>query len=650
MLSAASRRTPSILALSLAALAVAGCGSSLPPTSIDVTVNVDAALGLSSITVTATAPGRSRVAQTLQVPPAHGASRVAVRWQLLIPNITKGFEASLVAEGKPSAGTVTDAVQVGVVPGARVAATMSLTASCVGVSCPAGQTCANHDCRTIPVVGGSAPDAGADGASDGPLSDAADAGGGEDGAPEAGGGDDGSAPETAEEGGVGDGPMIGETADASDGSAPEAGVEAGGCPGGCTGVCQACVGNVCAPVKNADDPDSCAGTCDATGACKGKQGQACPAGGCNAGLTCVEGVCCNAACGMCKSCLTANTGQPTGTCAPVTSGLAHGLDCAATAASTCGMTGKCNGAGACALWPANTVCFGATCPAGATSATAASLCNGSGTCVAGGSSSCGAYQCNAGAAMCKSGACTSTSSDCSSGNYCNGTCVAKKVVQQICSASGECASGTCGVVTDTNICAPGPVCAGTGGRCCDVGATCVCPQPTAAELLKNPGFDSNLTSWTISPQFSNVVRSTRDVNGCPYSGSVTITSGTDSTTNPSISQCVAISNAVTYDFGAAIADGDTTTGTLLCYSAQCDLRWWSGSGCTGNDVSPASPPEVTWHNYDWLQTAYSNTGPLTPPVDAVSASVTCYTGTPVAGLTCQATFDQIYLTPSPGIY
>ena len=45
----------------------------------------------------------------------------------------------------------------------------------------------------------------------------------------------------------------------------------------CTGTCQTCPmpGGTCTSVRNADDTDSCAGTCDANGACKSRRGQTC---------------------------------------------------------------------------------------------------------------------------------------------------------------------------------------------------------------------------------------------------------------------------------------------------------------------------------------------------------------------------------------
>jgi hypothetical protein len=80
------------------------------------------------------------------------------------------------------------------------------------------------------------------------------------------------------------------------------------CATPCAGACKTCkIGTgACVSVTNADDPDTCAGTstCDATGSCKQKNGEACPNGqsSCASGF-CAGGVCCDVACdGACQTC------------------------------------------------------------------------------------------------------------------------------------------------------------------------------------------------------------------------------------------------------------------------------------------------------------------------------------------------------------
>jgi len=65
----------------------------------------------------------------------------------------------------------------------------------------------------------------------------------------------------------------------------------------CAGSCQTCTAGACTAVKSQDDPGVCAGTCDAAGACKSKQGQTCKAAtDCVGGMPCADGLCCSTAC------------------------------------------------------------------------------------------------------------------------------------------------------------------------------------------------------------------------------------------------------------------------------------------------------------------------------------------------------------------
>jgi len=425
----------------------------------------------------------------------------------------------------------------------------------------------------------------------------------------------------------------------------------------CAGVCQTCTNNVCGPVKNAADPDSCAGTCDANGACKGTQGQTCPANGCLAGLTCAEGVCCNSACNTtCTSCLSANTSLATGTCGPVTNGHSHGSDCSVMNSQTCGTTGTCNGAGACTRWPAGTMCAPATCSAGNTIATAALTCNGSGSCSSGGASTpCGSYQCNASTALCKSGACVSTAVDCSSTSFCSSSgCIPLRTPGQTCSQNSDCTNTNCGSTQPSGYYCPGGIC-GQGGRCCPNGVSCYCPQPTTANLFTNPGFDSNLNGWTQTHPGggSSITIDTTspatyaDADGCPssFSAEVTTVAGTAS---PQLSQCAAVSAGSTYLYGASISNGDSPTETLLCNEDYCALTWWTGSGCSGSDIVASDPSPITWEDFQWFNSGGGTS--MVAPANAVSAKMTCYTDTPYSGNTCIAHFDKIFLDLSPNVY
>jgi hypothetical protein len=391
------------------------------------------------------------------------------------------------------------------------------------------------------------------------------------------------------------------------------------CPG--TNLCVASTAPGCCSMSDCTNPALPICT---NNVCVGRTlGSTCSAGTECASGACAEGVCCTTACtGKCTSCLKANTGQNDGTCAAVTANTAHGSDCSIQAASTCGTTGKCDGAGACVKWPATTVCLAQSCPQDSSTQTAASTCNGAGTCVAGGGTPCSFYQCNSATAICRTTC--STSADCSSGYFCNaGTC-AKKPNGFVCGAASECLSGNC------------------GGRCCPAGTTCNCPQPSASNLLANPGFDTNLSGWTLTTPASGSSGPARwdmsDVNSCPYSGSMYIYHfGFDE--SATFSQCVPISAAKTYNFGGAINDTN-------CVNVWCDLRFYNGGNCGGVEVTDGSPPEFTWTGPVW---GPSNVGPVTPPSDAVSAKVVCQSSPPYSP-DCWSSWDSLYLSPSPATY
>jgi hypothetical protein len=125
----------------------------------------------------------------------------------------------------------------------------------------------------------------------------------------------------------------------------------------CPGPCQTCSpNNTCVALTSKDDPTGrCAGSCDANGACKAKQGQTCQASSaCISGTYCSpDGYCCNKACtGSCESC-------ESGICSPVT-GNPHTGHTACTGTST-ECSGSCTGAtnGQC-TWP-TTTCSTASC-------------------------------------------------------------------------------------------------------------------------------------------------------------------------------------------------------------------------------------------------------------------------------------------------
>jgi hypothetical protein len=334
-------------------------------------------------------------------------------------------------------------------------------------------------------------------------------------------------------------------------------------------------------------------------------------------LACVEGVCCDAACtGTCLSCLKANTGtnQVDGHCAPVKAGVAHGSDCTAADPTSCGDDGKCDGAGACRKFGSGTMCRAESCPQGSATHTPASLCDGKGTCKSASASSCDQYLCNSGTGKCRT-SCSNSATDCGASAYCNGaSCVAKKVLGQICGNANQCASGQC------------------GGRCCNPGTACTCTQPSPTNLLANPGFDSSLTGWTVGAGSGTITRASGDYEGCPFSGVAHFT--VDTTVSKSLEQCLVVSPSTSYNFSLKARSGGS--GELV----TCTVTLYNVSGCSGNSAVVA---QIDWINVDW--------GPGGAPMSfqtgpgGGSAKVAC--SVDPQGGTGAADLDFIYLTPAP---
>lgn len=200
---------------------------------------------------------------------------------------------------------------------------------------------------------------------------------------------------------------------------------------------------------------------------------------CTSGF-CESGTCCGTAClAPCKSC-------STGTCTNFSANTDPSSECAAEAATTCGLTGYCDGNGACAHYGTGTLCKQATC-SGST-LTPASRCDGQGGCLDKSATTCTPYMCSSTDPVCMT-ACTD-STQCLSPNTCNtttGSC-GKKPTGAACSAASECDSGvcaqgfccsttctgtcmSCGVSGAEGTCSPIP--AGTAapaGQCSDNGA------------------------------------------------------------------------------------------------------------------------------------------------------------------------------------
>ncbi len=236
------------------------------------------------------------------------------------------------------------------------------------------------------------------------------------------------------------------------------------CNTACSGTCLACnvagLAGTCSNVPNATDPaNECAGVtnCNGAGACGLlSNGTVCAVGGeCSSG-NCIDGVCCNTACGaLCQAC---NVAGSVGTCSNIVAGNDPANECA---------NGACS-AGACKLdngqgCAAGSACLSNQCIDGFCCNTACS-----GTCQA----------CSNALTGSPNGTCDNvnagleTANECTGTTTCNGTgACGLFAVGQACAINGECANGQCvdGMCCGTNACSPCQTCnGGTPGTCTNI--------------------------------------------------------------------------------------------------------------------------------------------------------------------------------------
>ena len=169
------------------------------------------------------------------------------------------------------------------------------------------------------------------------------------------------------------------------------------------GTCGTTASRACDPYVCKADGSDCESTCTAGGSqCKppntctngscGKSGlgASCSLGSDCLSGNCVDGVCCSTA--SCNACNACNL-NGAGTCSPIGSGQTDSRCGTATPQASCGVTGTCNGAGACAYWPAGTVCGSPHCSSNIAYTNTVTCPGGGAACPTQITTNCGAYLC-----------------------------------------------------------------------------------------------------------------------------------------------------------------------------------------------------------------------------------------------------------------
>jgi len=325
-----------------------------------------------------------------------------------------------------------------------------------------------------------------------------------------------------------------------------------------------------------------------------KQGEACGAAAECVTQSCVDGVCCDTACGgACEAC---NLPDNVGTCVAVARGNSpiHGA-CDKQAPASCGTNGLCDGAGQCQLYDDSTVCGAPACDKGSNTFLPEARCDGSGTCAGIGTGlACAPFTCRPDGKACAD-RCNSTA-DCVKPNVCsNGSCgpignglPCRDALQ---CQSGFCVDGVCCNAPCTEQCmacdltaslgtcaqvTAGPphggrgTCAGAGTAC---GGQCTAASATACSY---PGAETVCRSATCTNGAASASQTT--AAGCDGAGSC----GAGLTTACGVYMCAA---------GAVCAmtcagDFDCAAG-YICQGGACQAKGAAAAPCSSTSQCAA---------------------------------------------------------------
>jgi uncharacterized repeat protein (TIGR02543 family) len=174
----------------------------------------------------------------------------------------------------------------------------------------------------------------------------------------------------------------------------------------------------------------------------------------------------------------------------------------------------------------------------------------------------------------------------------------------------------------------------------------VCNGAQAANLLTNPGFTTDVSSWVLEqPVSSSVSWVATDANGAPGSGSAQITNTHASASQGTgISQCAgAVTGGSNYTYGGKILypTGQARTGDM-----EVGLRWYGSANCTGTDQGQprlsTNTPNGTWVSL--------NSGTVAAPGGAVSVQFVAFPSKVEAGGSLVGLFDDLYIDSALATY
>ncbi|MDC3984826.1 MopE-related protein [Polyangium jinanense] len=304
---------------------------------------------------------------------------------------------------------------------------------------------------------------------------------------------------------------------------------------------------------------------------------------------CVDGFCCNSSCdGTCFACSAAKKGQGNnGFCQAIVGNADPDNECASDNPSSCGNTGFCNGAGACAKYSNSVECVVATCK-DITTAKLPQFCNGNGACLTSAEQSCVPYTCSAG--QCNTSC--AIDAQCAGGYYCNNSqCIPKGTISSSCQTNNQCASGNC-----------------VDGVCCDSACTGTCYACSAGKkgqgsdgicgpVVNNGDPDNECATTSIASCGTTGVcdgtgKCALHPNGAPCAAAECLNATTlspSSTCNGS-GTCTATSQISCAPYlcknnacsSTCVGDVDCATGNY-CLLSSCQAKKADGNSCIGNN-------------------------------------------------------------------
>jgi hypothetical protein len=188
---------------------------------------------------------------------------------------------------------------------------------------------------------------------------------------------------------------------------------------------------------------------------------------------------------------------------------------------------------------------------------------------------------------------------------------------------------------------------GSNGGSADAGASCpiaiaggaACLCPSAANLLPEPGFDTDVSAWE---QNGGADWSSTDATSCTRSGSLEVMvdplGGSQSVMN---AQCVPVTAGQTYDFGARVLlpMSDPSTG------ASIGVEWIEFADCHGSFTMTAGPTADTSRAGSWQSLSGSAVAPATAAAAYLTLQVTAPQGTSSSAL-----FDDVSLSAYPATF